>query len=155
MTLMAKVGTGLSAALVAISLAGPSMAQISDQPFSFSRAGQEAVGMSMAYRQAMLRDRLEGIRPNQMIRTPQGMVLDVERFHGQAFMRQPAAPYLPREQAYWGENTQPWLWWSRPPAAPDWFSGLSEDGPITAATAPTSASSIDRWIAQLDDLGRM
>lgn len=72
-------------------------AQLINGPFEFQRrgGGGEAVGMSTAYRQAILERELFGTRPRNLARDRSGALLEVVPGRSnQAFLRQQAAPFL-------------------------------------------------------------
>jgi len=61
---------------------------VGSQPFQFRTPSLGGgPGMSSSYRQAILEAELNNRRPSNMIRTPDGGILEVERRSGQAFVR--------------------------------------------------------------------
>lgn len=88
----------LGAVFVALALhpAG-AMAQWNNQPFELrSDARGGAVGMSPAYRQAILERKLLGSRPRNLARDGAGFLLDVERGPSdQAFLRSQGRAFVP------------------------------------------------------------
>lgn len=66
---------GMSAILIAVS-AGLAFAQLDNRPFSFKNS-PGGMGMSQGGRQAIINDKIFDSRPDNMLRGPDGLLLDV------------------------------------------------------------------------------
>ncbi|MBI5164453.1 MAG: hypothetical protein HY985_11185 [Magnetospirillum sp.] len=121
MDVRALLGTA-AALLVAV----PAAAQWNNEAFSF-RGSSGGVGMSLAYRQAILADELFGRRPDARVRGADGRLVEVIRRNRQAFLATPDPDLLP---------------FNAPgPAATRWV----------AAPVPARPP-VDAWIGQLAEL---
>lgn len=134
---------------------------ISNQPFAFGGGGISvggvglggsggSVGMSTAYRQAILNQELRNSTPSNLLRDRSGALVTVERGpSGQAFVSAPVQPYLvqsfrPTGQGY-GTVTSS-IAFAR------WVGMIDHLGlPIHVGVMPldSRAPSIDAWISQL------
>lgn len=66
------------------------------QPYNFrAPSATGGAGMSLAYRQAILDAKIDNRRPRNLVRGADGLLLDVERRDGQAFVRARSAPLIP------------------------------------------------------------
>lgn len=73
---------------------GTAAAQMNNRPWTFG-GGSGGLGMSDAYRQAILLDKLQGFpRGAVLLRTPSGLLATVERVDQQAFARLALPIYL-------------------------------------------------------------
>ncbi|MGE5506023.1 MAG: hypothetical protein ACM31L_16495 [Actinomycetota bacterium] len=141
------------AALAATLVPTLASAQWNDQPWNFPGG----VGMSMAARQAILQQHIDGIRPDNLYRGPDGQLLTVVRKGDQAFLTEPQPYYVvgapTSGQAYvqagfggvsLGLGTSAMAW-------PLMLEGAR------VAVAPygprLSSSPVDAWTRQLDGLG--
>lgn len=132
----------------------------SDAPFMFTHRGAgDSVGMSPAYRQAILDAELNNNRPDTLVRDSNGYLVAVTRSHGQAFLQEVAQPFLVGGGGY-GYSSGGTGFFVRfgGVAINVWTSmgnsdlgGLSlaayagADSPFLARTSP-----IDTWVSQLN-----
>lgn len=152
---MTSRGVATLGTLAIVALHGAAaQAQLNNEPFSFR--GRDSVGMSSAYRQAILLQEIDGGLPDVLYRDRSGQLAIPVRTRGnQAFLRQPASPFIltgPGEatggfSAKFGTVTGgmggfPLGWWGA------LGGGASTQ---TVSYAP-SAAAIDIWIAQLEGI---
>lgn len=156
------ITTGIAADFI------PKVAQaqgINNQPFGFGGGGISvggvglgggggSVGMSTAYRQAILNQELRNSMPSNLLRDRSGALVTVERGpSGQAFVSAPVQPYLVQSfrPSGLGYGTV-----SSSHAFSRWVGMIDPVGlPIHAGVTPidSRAPSIDAWINQLASLG--
>ncbi|KZD08757.1 hypothetical protein AUP43_08325 [Oceanibaculum pacificum] len=159
------------AGLVTTGIAGvfaPTGAQaqgLNNQPFRFGGGGISvgggglgggggSVGMSTAYRQAILNQELRNSTPTNLLRDRSGALVTVERGpSGQAFVSSPVQPYLVQSfrPAGLGYGIA-----ASSHAFSRWVGMIDPVGlPIHAGVTPmdSRAPSIDAWISQLASLG--
>lgn len=152
---------------------GEAAAQWNNAPYQSSFRGPAAgAGMSAAYRQVIILDRLaDSVSRNNLHRLPSGLLSNVIREDGQAFVATPEGLPLPRGRAFSGsgfgyggfgyDGFDGYLRRSALPASyrgglhasvafNDWWPIVAEG--MTAPAPSFSASPIDGWIAQLDGL---
>lgn len=161
----------MMAGLITTGIAGdfaPMSAQaqgINNKPFGFGGGGISAgrgglsggggsVGMSTAYRQAILNQELRNSTPSNLLRNRSGALVTVERGpSGQAFVSESVQPYLVQSfrPTGLGYGTV-----SSSHAFSRWVGMIDPVGlPIHAGVTPidSRAPSIDAWISQLASLG--
>lgn len=66
---------------LALLLSNAVIAQINNQPYSFGRSGR-GVGISVGGREAIINEKIHGVHPDNMIRTPAGELLEVYKGPG-------------------------------------------------------------------------
>ena len=159
----------LAAAVVLALPPGDAAAQWNNAPYQPSFRGPSAgIGMSPGYRQVIILDRLsDSVSRNNLHRLPSGLLSNVIREDGQAFLATPdglpVAPerFVTRSSGFGYGGTAGYLRRSLPFAAQrgGLHASVAFNGwwPIVADTPSASASSfsaspIDGWIAQLDSL---
>ena len=135
----------LTAALIAA--AGAARAQqMGTQPYAPRGGGTGIFGMgpSLAARQAILAAKIDGSRPSAMLRAGDGSLLLVTRRDGQAFVRQPASPFVlaVASDAYFGSAGY------GGPEPRYGYSTLAWAG--QRGSYSPAAASLDAWIAQLE-----
>lgn len=159
-----------SLGLLALVISTPAQSQISNLPY---QAGGNA-GVSYGARQAILNDRLLGVRPKNMVRGVDGSLLDTVRRDNQAFLRSPATgAFLPggSSRRGWATGLGTGLGWGGLSSAyggalsyrynvsgvgaesmMQWISMLDYgDGRFYGAGASTGgATPLDQWIVQTD-----
>jgi len=158
---------GLAALLLPLQEAG---AQWNNAPYQPSfRGAAGGVGMSPAYRQVIILDRLsDNVSRNNLFRGPAGQLVDIERRDGQAFVVSPEGfPVGPSRSITrrggfgygatdgFATRSYPRAAWSARSHASvafnDWWPIVSASD--RASSGPRqSASPINSWIAQLDSL---
>lgn len=128
------------------------------RPFDFrAPSATGSAGMSLAYRQAILEAAIDNRRRSNLVRGPDGLLVDVERRDGQAFVRAQAAPLLPRHAFERGttgiaiggigigigaRSITAWIGQVR--------TGIVDDYTHTVVGYhPASSHAIDEWIALL------
>lgn len=140
-------GAGM-AAMAVILAAAPAWAQLSTEPYSYRSGG--GVGMSNAYRQAMMDQEITGSRPRNLLRGADGSLLVVEERNGQAVVSNRPSSYV----FYQGGNLA-----GVNIAGAGYGLGFGSaidgwTGTRLALTPPgVGRSPIDGWVAQLDGLG--
>lgn len=152
----------LAAGIVLVGmLPGGASAQWNNQPFQLRNASSlgNTVGMSMAYRQAILERKFTGATPDQLFRDATGALLTVERRGNLAILREPVGAFLPMPHgsgatlngigfATVGSVDASYR------ALGTWTGMLSNPDSYQVARAslgPASTSSVNAWISQLDD----
>lgn len=91
-------GQMLVAALLAGGIALPAAAQQMKRPIELGAGG---LGMSTAGKQAILNEQLRGETPDNLLKGPQGRLLEVrEGGDGTAFVVEAAAPFLPGRRTF-------------------------------------------------------
>lgn len=86
---MYRLYSSTSALVLVMLLAGTASAQLSNQPFSFKNANG-GLGMSVGGREAILNEKIQGIRPDNLVRAPNGELLEVQKGRdGSAFVSYP------------------------------------------------------------------
>ncbi len=79
----------------AVLIASPARAQLmGNAPYQPITGNIGGVGMSPAYRQAILNSKLLGRQTNPLVRDQNGFLLSVDRRNSQAFLRVPNQPFL-------------------------------------------------------------
>lgn len=146
-------GTGLgAAAVIAVAAsvwvqlsAASAWAQLSTEPYSYRSGG--SVGMSNAYRQAMMDKEITGSRPRNLLRGADGSLLVVEERNSQAVVTTRPSNYLfTRGGNVAGVNI----------AGAGYGLGFGSPvdgwtGPGVALTPPGAGRPpIDSWVAQVD-----
>lgn len=149
---------------------GDAAAQWNNAPYQSSFRGPAAsVGMSAAYRQVIILDRLsDSVSRNNLHRLPSGSLSNVIREDGQAFLATPEGLPLPVARPFgasglgYGGGYGGFDGYLRGSALPASYRGglhasvtFNDWWPIVAETTRAPASSlvstpIDGWIAQLD-----
>lgn len=167
------------ALVAALGVGRPASAQISNSPYSFGTRGNagepvtgstpfqfrnrgagDAVGMSPAYRQAILDAELNNNRPDTLVRDSGGYLLSVTRRDGQAFLSEPAQPFLVGGQSggvsvgsggfyvgYGGVSISIWTSMAGSDLSGAMMASYAGAGPATPLARP---SPIDTWVAQLN-----
>ncbi len=74
-----KVAGFLVFAVSLMLMAAEASAQMNNRPFSFSNGGGSSLGMSAAARQAILNQQLTGATPDNIMRGPNGGLLEITR----------------------------------------------------------------------------
>lgn len=143
---------GLAAVAVAASAwvllsATPAWAQLSTEPYSYRSGG--GVGMSNAYRQAMMDKEITGSRPRNLLRGADGSLLVVEERNSQAVVTTRPSNYLfYRGGNVAGVNIAGAGYGLGFGSAIDGWTGQG-----VALTPPGAGRPpIDSWVAQLDGL---
>ena len=144
--------------------------QWNNAPYQPSFRGPSAgVGMSPGYRQIILLDRLtEGVSRNNLHRLPSGLLSDVTRKDGQAFLSVDGMPVGPTRsitrRSGFGYGGMSGYFHSYATSATyrqglhgsiafnGWWPIVSDAGSPAATSASFSVSPIDGWISQLDSL---
>ena len=156
-----RYGLLLGAAAVFGLISTSASAQWNNQPFQFRSQGGigSGVGMSLAYRQAILEEKFSGSRPDQMYRDAAGALLTVERRGAQVFLRETVAPYIATQTTsgafvggsgigapiYGGLNGVNGLGtWT------GMVGNVSTFNVAWASLSPASSSPVNAWIGQLD-----
>lgn len=139
------------AALAAV-LTEPALAQWNNEPYQFRNSGGGG-GFSPAYRQAMLNKELFGREPDNLVRGPDGRLLDVIERDQQAYLVDPEPNFYVPAQRFSSTGGISLFLSAGGGAATigGWTSMLDGPGLPNAAGRPaTAASPIDSWINQLD-----
>lgn len=167
---MAKVFL-VAAALLSVAAPPAAMAQWNNQPFEFRRSfGGGGVGMSPAYRQAIIERKLFNVRPRNLVRDANGFLLEVVRGPSdQAFLRRQAAPFLATTPGLGfgfggfvvgapvsgGSYAPAFGVTSAAPVFLNWVSMIPVDGAsgswngVGGGSYSSASAVIDSWIAQL------
>ncbi len=142
----------VGAVLIAFGVAGApqhASAQLNNKPFSFNTP-DGGVGMSTAGRQAMILDQVYNIRPDNLLRDPQGNLGTVEQGPGGSVVfRNSGGTVLP---GFKGSS------WRGPGDFAGSFNAFFVPG--TGSGLPyyrystSAADTIGGWTSQLDDRGR-
>lgn len=142
MTLALNPGTTLGAVLfgiiIAVSGISPASAQAGNQPY------QSRIGISYGARQAILNARLLDSRPRNLVRGPDGALLDVTRRNNLPFLSYPGeATFLPgaRPSRGWATGLGTGLGWG---------GNANAGGVSYPYSGGTGAGSIMLWISLLD-----
>lgn len=140
-------------------------AQWNNQPFQFRSQGGigSGVGMSLAYRQAILENKFTGSRPDQLYRDAAGSLLTVERRGSQALLRETVAPYVPSHTTTGvfiggiggggGSGTAIYGGLNGVNGLGTWTGTVGDPSTFHVAWAnlgPASSSPVNAWIGQLD-----
>ncbi|MEQ8393544.1 hypothetical protein [Thalassobaculum sp.] len=153
--------------LVMVGGLSPSHAQLNNQPYQ-PFAARAGFGMSTAYRQALLNQKLRGQRPDNLARSASGALLEISRFGGRApaFVSVPSDAFLPGAGRQGGLGLSGLGWrlasytgsvgigYSRGTALPGEWITMLDAQPVAANWSGTagdgiSYSAIDSWIGQL------
>lgn len=140
-----SLGAGLVMA-VALLAAAPAWAQWNNQPYSYSSGGG-SVGMSGAYRQAYLDQKITGNRPRNLVRGPDGSLASVVEKDRQAFLVTPQPNYIVNRGGSAAGISIGIGGVGLLSPLDGWTGGAVAVAPASAARAP-----IDSWVAQLDGL---
>ena len=85
-----------------------SHAQLDNKPFSFKGTPDGGVGMSIGGQQAILNDKILGVRPDNLLRNSSGVLLDVSRGPGHSAIvsREGGGGFLPQYKgtSFRGDN---------------------------------------------------
>lgn len=149
---MGSMSFGAGLVVVAAMLAAaPAGAQLNNEPYSYRSGG--GVGMSNAYRQAMMDQEITGSRPRNLLRGADGSLLTVTERDGQAVVTTRPSNYV----LYRGGNVA-----GVSVAGAGYAVGLGSPidswtgswaGSGVALTPPGGGRSpIDSWVAQVDGL---
>lgn len=133
----------LSLALSILIISAPAQSQIGNLPY---QAGGNA-GVSYGARQAILNDRLLGVRPKNMVRGLDGSLLDTARRDNQVFLRSPATgAFLPggSPRRGWATGLGTGLGWGGLASA--YGGALSYRYNVSGV----GAESMMQWISMLD-----
>jgi len=155
---MMKTGI-LSLALtlgVALCTASGASAQLNNRPFTPTFQGGGAIGMSSAYREAILRQKLFGETPSNLVRSRSGNeLLDVQRLGNQAFLSSRSSSFVsPRAQiggfATYNTGLGGFSFGSSGPI--QWIAALGNEGLSwnSLAGGGNIDTPINAWISQLD-----
>lgn len=140
-----SVGAGVVVAAAALA-AAPAWAQLNNEPYSYRAGG--GVGMSTAYRQAYLDQQINGNRPRNLVRAPDGSLVTVVERDRQAFLTTPQPNYLVNRGGV-AAGVSFGLGGVGLGSAVDGWTGVG----IQMQPAPgTGRPPIDAWVAQLDGL---
>ncbi|MGE5514849.1 MAG: hypothetical protein ACM31D_03415 [Bacteroidota bacterium] len=121
-------------AVIAVFTGAPAWAQLNNEPYSYRSGG--GVGMSDAYRQAMMDREITGARPRNLLRGADGSLLTVQERNGQAVV-----------------TTRPSTYVLQRAGVGFWSAGDGWTGNGVAVVPPGSGRApIDAWVAQLDGL---
>lgn len=85
---------GMTALAVAVLAPTAASAQWNNDPYQFRSNTGGGAGMSLAYRQAILNEELFGRRPENLVRGPDGRLLEIIRRDQQAFLADPEPNFL-------------------------------------------------------------
>ncbi len=135
-----KTGTiTIISALLILAVSGAASAQqISNTPYS-PGANRPNVGISSAYRQAILNAEIRGQYPSALVRGPSGELLTIQRTGNNALIRAPGdSNFIPgaRPNAAWPTGLGTGLGWN--------LISFSGNGYLAATT-----QSLDTWISMV------
>ncbi len=157
MTLTTKLGMALGL-ILALGVASEASAQVNNQPYT-PRFQGGGVGMSTAYREAILRKKFFGETPRNLGRSASGdTLLQVERRGNQAFLRTYDTSYVPargRNRALSGAPLTYGLsiagLFAGVGDASIWMSTVDNDGiPWSGLAGGGGDTPINSWISQLE-----
>ncbi|HSV29329.1 MAG TPA: hypothetical protein VLL76_07215 [Candidatus Omnitrophota bacterium] len=144
MTRLPLAGWAAMAALLAPHLA---LAQWNNEPYQFRSNIGGGAGMSTAYRQAIIDKELYGRRPENLVKGPDGRLLEVIERDQQAFLADPEPNFIVRRSGWASGGASVGVGG----VAIGGWTAMVDGGPVTGyAGSQPSASPIDSWVGMLD-----
>lgn len=137
---MRRLSIFMAAGLAATVVASGAWAQQVKTPYQFG--GSSGVGMSTAYRQAIINAEVTGQHPDNLLRGPRGNLLTVtEAADGRALVSRPQSQFLP------GRRTSGLQFDSG--IGVRFATGTGASGGTSVAPPPRGDSAVDGWTRQV------